>query len=35
MFEGLVAALAAGDLPKVADQAMRFAYYWLVSPKSP
>ncbi|GAB4814575.1 hypothetical protein N2152v2_001621 [Parachlorella kessleri] len=28
VFEGLVAALTQGDLHAVADQAMRFAYYW-------
>ena len=28
MFERLVAALADGDLPAMADAALRFAYYW-------
>lgn len=28
IFEGLVGALAAKDLKALADQALRFAYYW-------
>jgi hypothetical protein len=28
LFERLVAALAAGDLPAAAECALRFAYYW-------